>query len=105
VLCCAVLCCAVLCCAVAQGEGFSEEAGGHLDGLLSGTENICFGNPITQLWEVLSSGAAAPRVRRQQELLLQIKQQLAAVALRSYHNQQVRCLGDCCCCWSPQTAA
>jgi hypothetical protein len=60
-----------------------------LDALLSGTENFHFGNPTAQLWEVLSSGAAAPRVRRQQELLLQIKQQLASAALRTYHNRQV----------------
>lgn len=60
-----------------------------MDQLLSGTTNFCFGNPTAQLWQDISSGAAAPRVRRQHELLLQIKQQLAAVALRSYHNQQV----------------
>lgn len=60
-----------------------------MDQLLSGTENFCFGNPTAQLWEVMSSGAAAPKARRQQEMLLQIKQQLAAAALRSYHNQQV----------------
>jgi hypothetical protein len=74
-----------------QGEGFSEEPGGHLDALLSGSDNFHFGNPAAQLWEVISSGAAAPRVRRQQELLLQIKQQLAAAALRTYHNGQVGC--------------
>lgn len=88
---------------IAQGEGFSEEPGGHLDALLSGTASFHFGNPTAQLWEVLSSGAAAPRVRRQQELVLQVKQQLASTALRTYHNQQVRCTGWCnwelCWCW------
>lgn len=78
-----------------QGEGFSEEPGGHLDQLLSGTENFCFGNPTAQLWEAMSSGAATPKARRQQEMLLQIKQQLAAAALRSYHNQQVCVCGQC----------
>jgi hypothetical protein len=102
--CCAVPCCAVLCVYVLQGEGFSEEPGGHLDQLLSGTDNFCFGNPTAQLWEVISSGAAAPKARRQQEMLLQIKQQLAAAALRSYHNQQVcvdtRRVHVCRGCWA-----
>jgi hypothetical protein len=38
---------------------------------------------------VLLLGAAHPRLRRHQELLQQLKQQLAAAELRDYHNAQV----------------
>eukprot|EP00879_Flechtneria_rotunda_P006864 GHRR01007209.1.p1 GENE.GHRR01007209.1~~GHRR01007209.1.p1 ORF type:complete len:415 (+),score=158.20 GHRR01007209.1:266-1510(+) len=75
-----------------SGEGFSEQAGGPLESLLSGSDTFRFGNPTDQLWQDMVTGAAAPRLRRQQELLLQLKQRLAEVDLRDYHNAQVSLL-------------
>lgn len=62
-----------------------------MDTLLAGTAASRFdGAPVvTQLWQDIVSGAAAPRVRRQAELNTQLRQRLAATELRTYHNNQV----------------
>jgi hypothetical protein len=44
---------------------------------------------LAQFWADLSGGAANPRVRRTQEMAIQLRQQMAAMQLREYHNEQV----------------
>jgi hypothetical protein len=57
---------------------------------------------MAQFWADLSGGAANPRVRRTQEMAIQLRQQMAAMQLREYHNEQVgravMCAGGCVSC-------
>jgi hypothetical protein len=64
-----------------------------LEALLGGAANFAFGNPLAQFWADLQSGAANPRVRRTQEMAQQLRQQIVAMQLREYHNQQVGAAG------------
>ncbi|WIA11611.1 hypothetical protein OEZ85_011715 [Tetradesmus obliquus] len=71
---------------------FDEAPGAELglEALLGGSANFNFGNPLAQFWADLQGGASNPRVRRTQEMALQLRQQLAAMQLREYHDVQVR---------------
>jgi hypothetical protein len=71
--------------------GFDEAPGAELglEALLGGVANFAFGNPMAQFWADLQGGAANPRVRRTQVMAIQLRQQMAAMQLREYHNEQV----------------